>query len=110
MPDIPRKKTFGGAYAGLIRPTPQPDVPAALNVHLAFEEALKLHFALGQALARIGAYNRSTSAGKRAAVNLCLYPHKGRITIDEGQFPKKSRETKVSAQEEILEENDHGSA
>jgi hypothetical protein len=88
MPEIPKKKTFGGAYAAMIRPEPSEAVPAALNVHLAFDEALKLHFALGQALARIGSYNRSTSAGKRAAVNLCLYSHKRRITINEGRLRK----------------------
>ena len=90
MPEIPLKKTFGGAYAEMIRPQPSPTVPTALNIHLAFDEALKLHFALGQALARIGGYNRSTSAGKRAAVNLCLYPHKRRITINEGKLKKAS--------------------
>jgi hypothetical protein len=74
----------------MIRPELGQAVPTALNVHLAFDEALKLHFALGQALARIGGYNRSTSAGKRAAVNLCLYPHKRRITINEGRLRKAS--------------------
>src|SRR5688572_12522279 len=88
MAEIKTKKTFGGAYVAMIRPEPGPSVPAAMNVHLAFDEALKLHFAIGQALARIGGYNRSTSAGKRAAVNLCLYPHKRRITINEGRLRK----------------------
>src|SRR3954468_10708384 len=86
MPEIPKKKTFGGAYAAMIRPEPGETTPRAFNVHLEFDEALKLHFAIGQALARIGGYNRSTSAGKRAAVNLCLYPHKRRITINEGKL------------------------
>ena len=91
MPDIPKKKTFGGAYAQMIRPEPGETTPRALNVHLPFDEALKLHFAIGQALARIGSYNRSTSAGKRAAVNLCLYPHKRRITINEGTLRKAAK-------------------
>lgn len=86
MPDIPRKQTFGGAYAAMIRPEPGEGTPKALNVHLAFDDALKLHFAIGQALAQIGCYNRSTDAGKRAAVNLCLYPHKRRITVNEGRL------------------------
>ena len=90
MAEIPKKKTFGGAYAAMIRPDPGDGTPKALNVHLPFDEALKLHFALGQALARIGGYNRSTTAGKRAAVNLCLYPHKRRITINEGRLRKPS--------------------
>jgi len=95
MSEIPMKKTFGGAYAAIIRPEPGEGTPKALNVHLSFGEALKLHFALGQALARIGGYNRSTSAGRRAAVNLCLYPYKRRITINEGKLPKASSNTTV---------------
>lgn len=31
MPEIPKKKTFGGAYAAMIRPEPGEAVPAALN-------------------------------------------------------------------------------
>ncbi len=90
MSEIRKKKTFGGAYAAMIRPEPGHGTPKALNVHLPFDEALKLHFALGQALARIGGYNRSTSAGKRAAVNMCVYPHKRRITINEGRLRKNN--------------------
>jgi hypothetical protein len=95
MSEIPKKKTFGGAYAAMIRPEPGETTPRAFNVHLTFDEALKLHFAIGQALARIGGYNRSTSAGKRAAVNLCLYPHKKRITINEGKLRKASSKSAV---------------
>ena len=97
MAEIPTKKTFGGAYAEMIRPEPGDGTPKALNVHLAFDEALKLHFALGQALAKIGGYNRSTSAGKRAVVNLCLYPHKRRVTVNEGTLPKTSRPARLQA-------------
>jgi hypothetical protein len=84
------KQTFGGAGVALIRPTVDLG-NKALNVHLTFDEALKLHFAIGQALARIGRYNRSTSAGKRSTVNLCLFVGKGRVTVNEGELPKNPR-------------------
>ncbi len=91
MAEIPIKKTFGGAYAAMIRPEPGETTPQAFNVYLPFDEALKLHFAIGQALAKIGGYNRSTAAGKRAAVNLCLYPHKRRITVNEGSLRRRPK-------------------
>lgn len=107
MPEIPKKKTFGGAYAAMIRPEPDNATPRAFNVHLPFDEALKLHFAIGQALARIGGYNRSTSAGKRAAVNLCLYPHKRRITVNEARLRKSSA---APASTETVEGGSDGAA
>jgi integrase len=47
-----------------------------------------LHFALGQALARMGGYNRSTSAGKRAAVR-CL-KRLFNLAIQRGYLPEGS--------------------
>ena len=58
--------------------------PKAINIHISFEEAMRLHLGLGQALAKLNGYARSTKAGKRSAVNLCLYTEKQRITINEG--------------------------
>jgi len=71
-----------------ISPPLPADAPKAMNVHLTFEEALKLHFSLGQLLGKINTYNRSTSGGRRAAANLCIYPHKSRITVNEGKLKR----------------------
>ena len=90
MADKLEKQTFGGAGVALIRPTVDLG-NKALNLHFQFDEALKLQFAIGQALAKIGRYNRSTSAGKRATVNLCLFVAKGRITVNESELPKRPR-------------------
>lgn len=90
MADKLEKQTFGGAGVAMIRPTVDLG-NKALNLHLQFDEALKLHFAIGQALAKIGKYNRSTAAGKRATVNLCLFVAKGRITVNESELPKRPR-------------------
>ncbi|MEQ1606897.1 MAG: hypothetical protein ABL999_18695 [Pyrinomonadaceae bacterium] len=86
--EIKTKQTFGGNDVVQIRPEPKDGVPTAMNVIITFEEALKLHLSLGQALAKLNSYNRSTTLGKRSAVNICLYPHKKRITINEAQIPK----------------------
>jgi hypothetical protein len=85
--EIKTKKTFGGNDIARISPEPNADAGKAINIIISFEEALKLHLSLGQALARLNSYNRSTTAGRRSAVNLCVYPHKRRITIVEGQLP-----------------------
>ena len=82
---IKRKKSFGSVAVDHFSPQPAAESPAAVNIHLSFEEALKLHLGLGQLLGHLNGYNRSTKAGRRSAVNLCVYPKKGRITINEGR-------------------------
>jgi hypothetical protein len=86
--EIKTKQTFGGSDVAQIRPAPVEAAPVAMNVIVTFEEALKLHLSLGQALGKLNGYNRSTAKGKRSAVNLCLYPHKRRITVNETQLAK----------------------
>ena len=71
-----------------IGPAPGPEAPKALNIRLTFEEALKLHFGLGQLLGKLNSYNRSTAAGKRSAACLCLYLRKRRITLNESKLRK----------------------
>jgi hypothetical protein len=86
MKEVPTKKTFGGCDIDHLRPKADAGLPAALNVVVSFEDALKLHLALGQALAKLNGYNRSTSAGRRSAVNLCIHAGKRKqgITVNEG--------------------------
>lgn len=86
--EIKTKKTFGSCSFSHISPKPAEAVPKALNVVIPFEEALKLHLSIGQALAKLNSYNRSTTAGKRSAVNVCIYPHDAYITVNESQLPR----------------------
>ncbi len=81
---IKRKRTFGSVTVDHFSPPPAAESPKAVNIHLSFEEALKLHLGLGQLLGHLNGYNRSTRAGRRSGVNLCVYAHKQRITINEG--------------------------
>ena len=52
-----------------------------------FEEALKLHLAIGERLSAINKLNRATKLGKKAAVNLCAYTGHGEaMTVTEGKL------------------------
>ena len=86
MAEIKQKAAFGGCDIDHIRPAPKDDGPTAMNVVISFEDALKLHLSLGQVLAKLNSYNRATKAGKQSALNLCIYPKKVRITVNEGKL------------------------
>jgi len=86
-----RKKTFGGANVERFSPAPGLGVPKALNCVLSFEDALKLHLSLGQVLGHLNGYDRSTTAGRRSAVCLCVYTNTNRIVIVEGKTGGKAR-------------------
>lgn len=83
---IKKKTSFGTAAVNHFSPTPKDGWPKAINVHLSFEDALKLHLGLGQILQHINTYNRSTRAGRNAAVNLCIYTDVKQVTINEGKL------------------------
>lgn len=83
--EIRRKKSFGTVTVDHFSPELNHEMPRAVNIHLSFEEALKLHLGLTQILGHLNGYNRSTRAGRRAGVNLCFFPGVGHITINEGR-------------------------
>ena len=89
--EIKRKKTFGSVSIDHINPTLGEGVPVAINIHISFEEALKLYIGLGQLLGHLNGYDRSTTAGRRSAVNLCVFAGKKRITINQGQTGKRAK-------------------
>lgn len=60
-------------------------MPKALNVHITFEEAMRLHLGIGEALAKLNKYDRSTKEGRQSAVNMCIFLEKHRITTNEGK-------------------------
>ena len=67
-----------------------------MKLVISFKEALKLHLSIGQALARLNSYDRSTTAGRRSAVNVCVYPHDNYITVNESQVPRANGRTATS--------------
>lgn len=92
-----RKKTYGSCTIDHFSPPLPEGTPKAINVIVGFEEALKLHLSLGQVLGHLNGYNRSTTEGKRAAVNLCVRIDKQRIAVLEDKLRKSG--TSESARE-----------
>ena len=85
------KQTYGCGSIDHFSPTPGgprwPDPPPAVNIVLSFEEALKLHLAVGERLSAINKLNRATRQGKKAAVNLCAYTGPGEaMTVTDGKL------------------------
>lgn len=79
-----KKKTFGGCNFSHISPELSESAPKAMNLIIGFDDALRFHLALGQALAKVNSYKRSTTAGRRAGINICIRPQSKRITVLEG--------------------------
>jgi hypothetical protein len=82
-----KESSFGGcAYE---RTSPKHEVLSpetrVLNLVISFEEALKLNVAIDECVRRLNSYNRSTTAGKRAAMNLTIHLHADRIAVNEEQ-------------------------
>jgi len=90
--EIKKKASFGSVRVSHFSPPLGDGLPKALNITISFEEALKLQLGLVQILGQLNSYNRATIAGRRSAVNLCVYPEKGRITINEGQIREDAAE------------------
>ena len=59
-----------------------------LNVVVPFEDALKLNLAIDECVRKINRYKKSTSEGKRAALNLAIFLGQNRISVNEGKLKK----------------------
>jgi hypothetical protein len=79
--------SFGGCDFRRTSPTLNalsPDTKV-LNIEISFEEALKIHLAIGECIRKLNSYKRSTRAGKRSALNIAVHLSKNRVTINEGK-------------------------
>ncbi len=85
MADLKKKESFGTIKVHHISPELPESTPTAINLHLSFEEALKLHLGLGQLLGQLNSYDRKGRAAKRTGANLCLFTNQDRITINESR-------------------------
>jgi hypothetical protein len=65
---------------------------SVLNVILPFEEALKLNLAVDECVRKLNKYKKSTTEGKRTALNLTVHFHLNRIAINEGKLQKRKKE------------------
>ena len=76
-----RKQGYGGCTIDHFSPAVGPEWPKAINIVLSFEEAMKLSLSLQHRLLDINGLNRATREGKAAAVNLCIYADRCRMTV-----------------------------
>ncbi len=85
--------SFGGCDFGRTSPVIAVLSPNTkmLNVEIDFEEALKLHLAIGECIRKLNSYKRSTRAGKRTGLNLAIHLTKRRVTINEAKLPARTR-------------------
>ena len=87
----PKTFTFGGCYFSQTSPPLEklsPNTPV-LNIGIKFEEALKLHLAIGECIRKLNSYKRNTTAGKSTALNLVVHLSKNRVTVNEKNLTAK---------------------
>lgn len=98
----PKAKTFSFGGCSIASTSPElANLSAAtkkLNVRLSFEDALKLHLAIGECARRLNGYNRSTKAGKMSALNLTIHLDMNRLTVNE--WPPHKKQKAISSSEE----------
>ncbi|MGB8769446.1 MAG: hypothetical protein WCC92_07525 [Candidatus Korobacteraceae bacterium] len=81
---------FGGCKFNRTGPAiakPSPETKK-LNIEVGFEDALKLHLAVGECISKLNQFNRATTVGKRAALNLVVHLDSNRITVNETRAKK----------------------
>ncbi len=83
---IPRKMfSFGACSYTKTSPTRNTLSPSTkiFNLVIPFEEALKLNLAIDECVRKLNSYKRSTTAGRRSALNLAIHLNADRITVNE---------------------------
>jgi hypothetical protein len=63
------------------------DTPV-INVIIGFDEALKLNLAVDECIRKLNRYKKSTTVGKRAAMNLTILLDQGRVSVNETALKK----------------------
>lgn len=78
--------TFGSARVARIQPQPALGARQSMNVMVTFEEALKLHLAIGQGLGELNRLDRRPAEAKKACINLCIFPQDGYLTVTQDKI------------------------
>jgi hypothetical protein len=107
-----KKFSFGGCDVGNTSPslTELSSATSVLNVRIEFEEALKLHLAIGECIRKLNTYKRSTTAGKRTALNIAIHLTKNRVTVNETVMPlvgssAASQKKSIAPSKDILQQD-----
>jgi hypothetical protein len=86
----PKEKEFTFGTCRFERTSPQREAfsasTRAINIYIPFDDALKLNIAVDEACRRLNKYSKSTSEGKRAALNLTIYLDVQKIAVNEGKL------------------------
>ena len=85
---MPRKKRTTYGTCKFTRTSPPELAPgtSALNIIVPFEEALKLNLAVHACVTELNSYNRATTAGRTAAMNLTIFLESQRIAVNEDRL------------------------
>ena len=90
MSQTPKLKTFsfGGCNFGKLSPKLEKldSSTKVVNITLSFEDALKLNLAVDECVRKLNSYKRSTTAGRRSALNFAIHLDKDRISVNEGKL------------------------
>lgn len=83
-----KKVSFGACNIGKYSPSKNniSSDTKILNLHISFEDALKLNLAIDECLRKLNKYKRSTTAGKKSALNLAIHLNKDKIAVVEGKI------------------------
>ena len=79
-----KKSSFGACTFAKSSPAELAPGTPALNVVISFEEALKLNLAIDECVRKLNSYNRATTEGKSAGMQLVIHLDKQRIRVLEG--------------------------
>ena len=79
----PRKKKFTYGTCGFARSTSS---AKAVNIVVPFEEALKLSIAIDECCRELNSYDRSTKAGRDAALLLTVFLDSKRIAVNDDRL------------------------
>ena len=87
---VKKTSTFGTCAFAIISPSRKEltSKTKVLNIKIPFEEALKLNLAIDECVRELNSYKRSTTAGRRAALNLTILLDEERIAVNEDKLPK----------------------
>ncbi len=85
---VTKEFSFGGCNLGKLSPKQEDLAPTTkiLNITMSFEDALKFSLAVDECVRKLNSYNRSMTAGKRAALNVAVHLDKNRVTVNEGKI------------------------
>ena len=80
-----KESSFGACGYAKRSPVQLTSETPAVNLMLSFEDALKLNLAIDECVRKLGRYNRATTAGKTAGLQMIVHFDTKRIRIQEGK-------------------------